>query len=168
MDNLKKIDLQILSELLKNARSSDRQIAKKLRVSQPTVTRRRTKMEKEVIESYTTIPKWEKLGFEILAIIFLKSRVRSSPEEVKKKAVEKGGEWVMNQPNILFVSEGTGFGKNGVIISLHKNYSDYSEFLTNLTNNIGDIVGEPESFLIGLERVAKRFDFKYIGDSIQI
>ena len=122
---LRDMDRKILSELLKNSRLSDRQIAKLVDTSQPTVTRRRTMLEKEVIEGYTTIPKWDKLGYEIIAITFLKSRVRFSSQTTKRKATEKGGRWVMKQPNIIMVSEGNGMGKNGVIISVHLDYSDY-------------------------------------------
>ncbi|MCK4498347.1 AsnC family transcriptional regulator [Candidatus Bathyarchaeota archaeon] len=36
------VDLRILSELMKNAKMSDREIAKRLEGSQPTITRRRS------------------------------------------------------------------------------------------------------------------------------
>ena len=62
MTDLKGIDFKILSELLKNSKMSDRKLAKKIGVSQPTVTRRRAKLEKDVIDCYTLIPEWEKLG----------------------------------------------------------------------------------------------------------
>ena len=57
MTKLKDIDFKILFELMKNSKTSDRKLAKKIGVSQPTVTRRRARLQKEVIEGYTTIPK---------------------------------------------------------------------------------------------------------------
>lgn len=161
---LRELDRKILSTLMKNSRLSDRQIAKLVGASQPTVTRRRAILEKDVIEGYTTIPKWNELGYEIIAITFLKSRVRFSSQTTKNKAIAKGGRWVMKKPNIIMVSEGNGLGKNGVIISVHLDYSDYSEFLTNLTGNLSDIVEEPESFIIGTRRSVKPFNFKYVAD----
>ena len=65
------IDYKILSELIKNSKTSDRSIAKLLNVSQPTVTRRRDKLEKEGLLEYTAIPNLEKLGFEIVAFHFI-------------------------------------------------------------------------------------------------
>jgi DNA-binding Lrp family transcriptional regulator len=161
---LRDLDRKILSTLLKNSRLSDRQIAKLVGSSQPTVTRRRAILEKEVIDGYTTIPKWNELGYEIIAITFLKSRVRFSSQAKKNKATAKGDRWVMNQPNIIMVSEGNGLGKNGVVISVHSDYSDYSEFLTNLTSSLSDIIEEPESFIIGTRRAVKPFNFKYVAD----
>jgi DNA-binding Lrp family transcriptional regulator len=43
---LKGNELKTLFELVKGARRSDRELARALRVSQPTVTRARTKLEK--------------------------------------------------------------------------------------------------------------------------
>ena len=40
MQNLKSIDYKILFALMKNSKISDRQLAKEIGVSQPTVTRR--------------------------------------------------------------------------------------------------------------------------------
>jgi len=71
MTNLRKIELQLMSELLKNCRRSDRDLAKSIGTSQPTITRRRAKLEKErLIDSYTAIPNFAKLGFEIMAFSF--------------------------------------------------------------------------------------------------
>ncbi len=56
---LKDIDYKILYELMKNSKVSDRQLAKKIGVSQPTIIRRRSRLEKEVINGYTAIPKWD-------------------------------------------------------------------------------------------------------------
>ena len=44
-----------LVEILKNSRKSDRDIAK-LEISQPTVTRIRKKLERNVIKAYRAIP----------------------------------------------------------------------------------------------------------------
>jgi DNA-binding Lrp family transcriptional regulator len=51
-----KLDLKLIAELMKNSKQSDRELAKKLGVSQPTVTRTRTRLEKEgYIKEYTLI-----------------------------------------------------------------------------------------------------------------
>jgi DNA-binding Lrp family transcriptional regulator len=44
---MKDIERRLVSELMINSRRSDRQLAKALAVSQPTVTRVRAKLEKE-------------------------------------------------------------------------------------------------------------------------
>jgi len=62
--------LKLISELIKNSRRSDREIAKTIGVSQPTVSRLIKKLEKERLLDYTSTPDLRKLGFEILAFTF--------------------------------------------------------------------------------------------------
>lgn len=60
---------------MKNSKRSDRELSKIVRVSQPTITR--TRLEREgYIKEYTIIPDFAKLGFELLAITFVKLRLR--------------------------------------------------------------------------------------------
>jgi DNA-binding Lrp family transcriptional regulator len=70
MQPLKDIDYKIISEHIKNSRISDRELAKKVGVSQPTITRKRTIYEKERLLEYTSIPNFQKLGIEIMAFTF--------------------------------------------------------------------------------------------------
>ncbi|MBE0513125.1 winged helix-turn-helix transcriptional regulator, partial [Candidatus Bathyarchaeota archaeon] len=69
MPKQKMIDL--LYELMKNSKRSDRELAKVVKVSQPTITRMRKNLEKmEYIREYTIVPAVEKLGFELTALTF--------------------------------------------------------------------------------------------------
>ena len=102
MKELKPLDYKLLFELMKNSRRSDRTLAKVLKTSQPTVTRRRARLEKDFIDGYTAIPKWEKLGYEILAITLVKSPLKLGSEEMVTDAVEKSMKWLEKQPNVIF------------------------------------------------------------------
>ena len=74
---MKEIEKKMLSELVRNARRSDRELAKAIGTSQPTATRVRTKLEKEgYVREYTTIPNFSKIGYSILAVNFLKLDLR--------------------------------------------------------------------------------------------
>jgi len=58
--------MDLLYELMKNSKRSDRELAKVVKVSQPTITRMRKNLEKkEYIREYTIVPAVEKLGFEL-------------------------------------------------------------------------------------------------------
>lgn len=60
--------LDLLYEIMKYSRRSDRELAKTIKVSQPTITRIRKVLEDNgYIREYTVMPALEKLGFEILA-----------------------------------------------------------------------------------------------------
>src|SRR3989337_4373880 len=63
--------MQLLQELVKNSKRSDRDLAKIVGVSQPTLTRMRKRVERDsYILDYTAIPNMTKLGFEITAFTF--------------------------------------------------------------------------------------------------
>jgi len=156
---MKKKMLNLLLELLKDSKRSDREIAKILGVSQPTITRTRQRLVKEgAIKGFTVIPDFVKLGYEIMAIIFFKLKVA-------KASIEKAIEVTMARPNIIFASEAEGMGKNGVIISLHKSYTDYSKFLSDLRSEGGDDLQDFDAVLISLEeRILKPLSLKYLGE----
>jgi DNA-binding Lrp family transcriptional regulator len=81
---MKKRMLKLLFELMKNAKRSDREIAKIIGVSQPTITRMRQRLEKTAIVDYTVIPDWTELGFEIMAFTFIKAKGPELGENAKK------------------------------------------------------------------------------------
>jgi DNA-binding Lrp family transcriptional regulator len=166
MKKLKDIDFKILFELMKNSKTSDRQLAKRIGVSQPTVTRRRARLEEEVIEGYTAIPKWNKIGYDMLAITLIKAvGVFSSKEysDIRKQGLE----WLANQPNVIMGGACEGMGMNSFIISLHKNYSDHSEFMLKLRLEMGNFIDDVQTLLVDLKATErlKPFHLKYLTET---
>ena len=146
---------KLLFELMKNSKKSDREIARTIGVSQPTITRMRQRLEKKAIVEYTVIPDWKELGFEIMAFTFVKSTRRTT---------EKAQELAMENSNIVFATGGDGMGMDYAMISLHQNFSDFSSFITNLKVNWGENLQDLQSFLMitDKERIMKPFSFKYL------
>lgn len=168
MKTLKDLDFKILSELLKNSKVSDRKLAKKLGVSQPTITRRRARLEKDVIDGYTTIPKWEKIGYKLLAIILVKSKLIFSTKEKYMAVRKRGIEWLMKQPNIIMGGACEGLSVNSFIISIHKNYGEYDEFIHEVRLQMGDLVDDMKTIMINLstkERL-KPLHLKYLAEAL--
>ena len=151
--------MSLLLEYLKGSKRSDRELAKVLGVSQPTVTRMRQRLVKEgVIKEFTVIPDFVRMGYEIMAISFFKSKRTKETEERATKMT-------MARPNIIFASEGEGMGKNGVIISLHKNYTDFSKFLRDLRLEGGNDLQDCNTMLISLrEKAVKPLSLKYLAE----
>ena len=137
MRKLKPEDYKIVFELMKNARISDRQLAKMIGVSQPTVSRKRASLEKELIEGYTAVPKWEKLGYEIFAITFFKTKSVVATKERYSAVRKKGLDWLMSQPNVIMAGACRGMGMDAFNLSLHKSYSDYDDWFRNIRLNLG-------------------------------
>ena len=60
---MKNTELRIISELMEDSRRSDRELARAVGVSQPTVSRMIRKLEKDgIIREYAVIPDFSKLG----------------------------------------------------------------------------------------------------------
>jgi DNA-binding Lrp family transcriptional regulator len=159
--------LRLVSEMLKNSKKSDRELAGILGVSQPTVSRTRARIEKEYIRTYTIIPDFQKLGYKIIAFTFGKTKIFSG-EDKTQEFVQKSKEWITNHPNVIFGSDGEGLGKDLVLISFHRDYSAYSEFMHSFGMDWGNYMNNFESFLvsIGSGYKIRNFDLKYLADDI--
>jgi len=164
VNQLKPLDYKILFELMKNARVSDRKMAKILGVSQATVSRRRAKLEKEAIDGYTVIPKWKKLGYELFAITFVKIKQVAGSKEKYEDVRKRGMEWLMSQPNIIMSGTCRGMGTDSFNLSFHKSYADYDEFMRNLRLEMGDLIDNVQSVLVNLRgsELLKPFHMKYL------
>jgi len=167
MGNLKEIDYKILYELMKNSKTSDRRLAKKLGVSQPTVTRRRSKLEKEVIEGYTTIPRWEKLGYQILALILVKAKLQFASNETMREAYDSSMEWLKKQPNVILAGQCRGMGFTGFMISVHKTYADFDAFMGEHRRRLGNYLEDVQTVLANMSGpgIARSLHLKYLAET---
>ncbi len=167
MEKMKSVDHKILAALMKNAKISDRQLARQIGVSQPTVTRRRAKLEKEAIDGYTAIPVWAKLGYELLALTFVKGNQSLALKENTKVAHERGAKWAMRHPNVLMGSGSRGMGMNGFFISVHKSYADFDKLMSEHKRELGDMFTEIESVIVNLagQEIVKPLSLKYLADA---
>jgi DNA-binding Lrp family transcriptional regulator len=90
--HIRDVEVKVLAELMRNSRRSDRELAKVVGVSQPTITRTRTKLEREgIIKEYTLVPDFKKLGYQIMAFLFMgkQETIEKKKSEVLRKAVEE-------------------------------------------------------------------------------
>jgi DNA-binding Lrp family transcriptional regulator len=165
MKELKPIDYKILFELMKDSHRSDRQLAKSLGVSQPTVTRRRAMLEENFIEGYTVIPKFGQIGFEISAVTFLKTKLKCQTGDEKAQALQKMKEWYMKQYNVILVLDGRGLGWDAISISLHQSFEYCATFIRAHDCELSDWVVESQTFNSDLKGgiMIKPFHLKYLA-----
>ena len=149
---MKTIELKLISELMKNSRRSDRELAKVIGVSQPTVSRMISRLQKEgVIREYTMIPDFKKLGYKILALTFVKLKKTLSQEELEKVREVTKQKVMESSYAIVMLERGLGLGYDGVIMAFYKDYSEHLEHVKVLHRYpFLDLYGM-ESFLISLE-----------------
>lgn len=159
------ISVKILQQLLRNSKKSDRELAKAVGISQATFTRRRKQLERKIIREYTITPDLWELGFEILAFTFIRSASPKNPKEAEE-LVEKAHQSLARYPNAIFASKGEGLGSRYVAISVHENYTSYSDFITQLRQEWASLIIDTDNFLVSLreEHMPKSFSFKYLAD----
>jgi hypothetical protein len=119
----KDIELRLISELMKNSRRSDRELAKTLNVSQPTVTRIRTKLARAQA---------------------MKPGMDGSSVESRKAVVETERKHIHAS---LTGVKGMGLGKDTLFITFYKNYNAYSQAM-ELAKQIPHV--SVESFIVDL------------------
>jgi len=124
---MKEVEARLISELMKNSRRSDRELAEAVGVSQPTISRLIKKLEKEgYIKEYTIVPDFEKLGYNLLGFTLVKQKAVTAQElaEVRKASteVEKA-----NPHASLMAVDGLGFGKDVLFATFYRDYSAYTE-----------------------------------------
>ena len=167
---MKDLNLKILSGLMKNSKISDRKLADSIGVSQPTVTRRRAKMEKELSFKYTVIPDFAKLGMEIMAFHFTNWRTESYETLGKMKDFQKRvDKWISDRPNIIFASSGQGLGMSRITVTVHRSYSDFVKFKMEAENDWGKLFAQYETFIVSLksDKVKRPITFEYLADYIK-
>ena len=159
----KELPQKLLRELLKNSKRSDRDLAKTLKVSQPTITRTRHKLEKSgIVQDYTIIPDFKKMGFEILTITFVKMR----PEILTPEVLKEAKKYTEKFPNAIFTATGEGLGMTGVIMSFHKNYTEYHKKVNMLRVDWKEFAEDIQSFIVSIgEEEFKRFSLTYLGNA---
>jgi len=117
---LDELDLAIIRELIKDGRASYRSIAKKLGISVATVASRVMALEKDgIIKGYTALVDYEKLGYEITAIIEL-TISKGKLIEVQRQVAEK--------PNVSNVYDVTG-ESDSIIVARFKNREELNKFV---------------------------------------
>jgi len=151
----------LLLEYLKDSNRTDRQMAKILGVSQPTVFRMRNRLLKEgLVRHFSAIPDFAKMGYEIMAFSFVKFNMEKVME-----IEEKAKEWAQSYPEIIFSSRAEGMGMDAITVSLHKNYAEFMNFLMENKNIGRHFIAEVDYILVDLGgNVTKPLSFKYLAE----
>jgi len=148
---MKEIERRLVSELMKNSRRSDRELARVLGISQPTVSRTMSKLEKRgVIREYTAIPDFVQLGYTLLAITFVRLKRNLTQDELKK-ARESAKTEIEGNLNFIMLERGMGMRYDGVFISLHEDYASFTRHTEWLRRFDFVEVSETQSFIVDLK-----------------
>jgi DNA-binding Lrp family transcriptional regulator len=149
---LKDAELRLISQLMKNSRRSDRELAKVIGVSQPTISRGIKKLEqKGYIKEYTIIPDFAKLGFQMLSftLVTLQKPYPQDVVEEKRKAMrERLKKKCISE---ILAMSGTGLGANTMLVAFHEDYASYIEYKIWVNQHPLVDVEKTQSFVVDLK-----------------
>lgn len=160
---LKKKEKDVLVRLIKNGRKTDKQIAKEINTTQPTVTRIRQKLEREkYIWDYHARPSFRKIGLNIIVVTFMQWTDYSKKEELTEfiKAMK-------TNKKILCFARGNGLsGRTAFFISSHKDMKSYEDFIVDIKTRWGTYIKSTDQFISSIENVFKPFDYSDVTSLI--
>jgi len=159
----KDLVVEILSELMKNSKISDRMLAKKLGVWQSTVSRHRKKLEREgIIQEYTLIPDFRKMGFEILLFHFLKLRADILTPNFLPQIIKYFGKF----PQVILAIRVTGEW-DVVAMSVHKSMSQAASMIDMFSLDWKEFIEGDLTFYAVLrdEFILKPFSLRYLAET---
>jgi DNA-binding Lrp family transcriptional regulator len=135
-----------------NSCRSDRQLAKALGVSQPTVSRIKAKLEKEgYISEYTIIPNFYKMGYHLFALTFFSWKQGVSKTEMEE-AIKYAKEKAPSVPsNVVLIERGIGLNHDSFMGSFHEDYSSYTKLMSEIKKNPYSDLARMESFIVDLD-----------------
>ena len=146
---------QVLIELLKNAKLSDRDLAKKItpKASQSSVTRIRNKLEKKIIKGYHAEVNLPMLNLKIMILTFCRCR---EPNEKFFKLLKA---FIKVHPSIIFVTSGEGMDKTKLIISLHEDIKEYLDLTREMRDKFNMFVSGIDHFIVSTDSFIKPLSF---------
>jgi DNA-binding Lrp family transcriptional regulator len=150
---LKDVELRLISELMKNSRRSDRELARAVGVSQSTISRSIKKLEQnDYIKEYTTIPNFAKLGFQMLSfsLVTLQKPYPQDVVEEKRKAMR--GRLRKKCISEILAMSGTGLGADTVLVAFHEDYASYIEYKSWINQHPLVDVEKTQSFVVDLQK----------------
>jgi len=149
---IKDVEWKLLSELMRNSRRSDRELAKTIGVSQPTISRLVKRLEKEgFIREYTMIPCFHKIGYHLLALTFVRL-ARNVGYDQLEKAMKAAAEKLRQSPfGFLLFKTGMGLGYDAVLISFHEDYASFDSLRSEMKKSTDTGSVQMEAFLTNLD-----------------
>lgn len=159
----------LLNELLSDSSRSDRELGKIVGVSQPTVSRtKKTLLEKGLIQGFSAIPNFYKIGYELMGLTLVKIKTNLSSKEQRQEGHEKVKDWMNKQNNVIFCSYCRGLDSDGFMISFHPNYKDFDDFIQKHNRDLGYLLKDVKSGLVNLDnnQTIKPFNFKHLAENM--
>ncbi len=161
---MRKIEARLLRELIANSKRSDRELARAMGTTQPTVGRLRKKLEKEgYVSEYTLIPDLAKLDVEFIAFTAIAWGHYQNQDKLKEFR-----EYIRQSHFVFFSAPGEGLqGKTKLIVSLHRDYKSYELFIRKIRAHWAPMIDSMETFLVSTDNIIRQFTFEGVASMLE-
>ena len=109
------------------------------------------KLEKQgIIKEYTIIPDYSQIGLSLMSITFTKMKGQLSKEILEDYAKRAKNTLKENPSALILGNTGMGLNADYVAIALHRDYSEYSQFMRDIREYPNVDIDQSQSFVIDL------------------
>jgi DNA-binding Lrp family transcriptional regulator len=151
MSTMKKREKDLLLELIRKSKQSDRELATKLKTSQSTITRTRHRLEKKIIRAYTVIPNFSEIDINLIVFTVCKC---DEPNNEFHKTLKK---FIDDHPCIAFMSRGEGMGTK-IMVSFHSDFDGYQDFMRETRRIFNKHITGLKSIITSTRNITKELD----------
>ncbi len=150
---LTKHKLHLLSELMKNSRRSDRELARAMGISQPTVSRLLAELKMEgIVRENTIIPNFNKLGYHVFALTFFRWKPGVEERDKDEARMQESLRQAASAPNnVIVIERGIGLDYDSFMASFHEDYHSYNRLRDYVRANPYVDSAHIGSFLVDLD-----------------
>lgn len=154
MENMTLREKQVLLELIKDARISDQEMARRIGTSRPTILKIRQRLEKKYIRKYSALVDFADLGLNVIATTFFRWDDFSKKQEMKKVF-----EYIKKLPFVIRFSSGVGMGSmTMIVVSVHSDFREYEKFYELIQEVGADNISEAQAFISSTTDMYKKYD----------
>lgn len=150
-NNLTKNERLFLISLLEDGRKTDTQISKELKMSLPTVTRIRKKLEEEkIISDYLTVVDLDTIGIGIFSVFLFEWKSFSD-----EKLTEKVFSEIENDPHIIFLARGDGAEYTSVLFAGFTNFEAQHTYFKEFRKKYEPYLGKTTLLVMPEKQILK-------------
>jgi len=159
-------DRFVLKCLIENGRTSDAEIARKLKITLQGVSKIRKKLEdKGIIKSYSTEVDYKKLGVNVLAIILIKAEKKAWKELKEGGLIKRIKE---NTPNMICMFRTLEHDSPSIALYGFRNFEELANYFHILDSKYHDYITIKKIFPSPTDMIIKKTDkdllFKIIDE----
>ena len=100
-----------------------------------------------------------------MAFTFVRTKHVYAAKSKREEGTKEVRAWMKSKPNVIFCDFCRGLGMDGIMISFHRSYEGFDEFITEHNHELGSLIDDVKNVLVNLGKMKnsiKPFNLKYL------